>query len=152
MTIWCKCIKTKIYKEAVISLGLKRYSIFVSWAEDTSINFILFNIAQSFTFINKYGIIHLVDNSSATYSQPDNIKFFGLLFLLDVLFDFSKGENKNYIIKWAYNIRRGFRIKKFSLDNNVIYFKYIIQKIFKSQYITKENKKKIRKVFSFFFT
>jgi len=152
VTIWCKCIKTKIYKEAVISLGLKRYSIFVSWAEDTSINFILFNIAQSFTFINKYGIIHLVDNSSATYSQPDNIKFFGLLFLLDVLFDFSKGENKNYIIKWAYNIRRGFRIKKFSLDNNVIYFKYIIQKIFKSQYITKENKKKIRKVFSFFFT
>ena len=34
VTIWCKCIKTKLYKEAIIKLGFDRYKQFVSWAED----------------------------------------------------------------------------------------------------------------------
>jgi len=152
VTIWCKCIKTKIYREAIISLGLEKYSKFISWAEDTSVNIILFNIAKSFTFINKYGIVHLVSISTASYSQPIRIKFFGLLFLLDVLFDFSKRETKNYAVLFAYHIKRAYRINKFILDDNGIYYKSIIQKIFNSQYITNENKVKIKKDFSFFFT
>ena len=75
-TVWCKCIKTKVYKDAVISLGFERFSKFVSWAEDTSMNIIIFNIANSFTFINKYGIVHLISRTTATYSQPFNYLFF----------------------------------------------------------------------------
>jgi hypothetical protein len=41
VTIWCKCIKTKVYKEAIIKLGFDRYKKFVSWAEDTSVNIII---------------------------------------------------------------------------------------------------------------
>ena len=59
VTIWAKCIKSKIYKEAIQRFGLRKYSRFVSWAEDTIMTFIIFNIAQSFLFIHKYGIIHL---------------------------------------------------------------------------------------------
>ena len=152
VTIWCKCIKTKIYREAIIALGLERYSKYVSWAEDTSVNIIIFNIGQSFTFINKYGIVHLVSNTTASYSQPVKIKFFGLLFLLDILYDFTKKENKNYAVTFAYHIKRKYGLKKFVVDDNIIYFKHIIQKIAKSEYVTNENKDKIKNDFNFFFT
>ena len=41
--IWSKAIKTDIYKKVVNMLGINRYSKYVCWAEDTSINFIIFN-------------------------------------------------------------------------------------------------------------
>ena len=111
VTIWAKCIKKSIYKEATIKLGSKRYSQFVSWAEDAIINFIIFNYAKSFIFINKYGIIHLVNNSTASYSMPDDIKLFGELFFVDVLYDFSKNNSdKNFAVMRAYNIRNILQI------------------------------------------
>ena len=73
MTIWAKCIKSKIYKEATIRLGKKRYSKFVSWAEDTIANFVIFNIAQSFTFIHKYGVVHLENKSTASYTDRKSV-------------------------------------------------------------------------------
>ena len=151
VTLWCKCIKTKIYKDAIISLGLEKFSKFVSWAEDTSVNIIIFNIAKSFSFINKYGIAHLVSVSTASYSQPFKIKLFGLLFLLDVLYNFSKKENKNYAVIFAHQIKTTYRINSYLYDDNILYFKNIIQKIAKSRYITTKNKFRIKKEFSFFF-
>ena len=46
--IWSICINSNIYKKAVNLLGIQRYSKYVCWAEDTSINFIIFNIAENF--------------------------------------------------------------------------------------------------------
>ena len=45
--IWSKCIKNSIYKKAISSLGRKRYSFFMSQSEDTSMVFVLFNVAES---------------------------------------------------------------------------------------------------------
>ena len=53
--IWAKSIKKAVYKKAVNLLGKKRYSVYMSWAEDTSMIFIIFNIAKSFKFVDKYG-------------------------------------------------------------------------------------------------
>ena len=41
-----------IYKKSVNSLGIKRYSNFVSWAEYTLVIFIIFNIDESFILYN----------------------------------------------------------------------------------------------------
>ena len=76
VTIWAKCFKTKIYKEAIIKLGIKRYSIFVSWAEDNIMNFIIFNLADSFIFIHKYGIIHLHSKSTASFTLGKEIQLY----------------------------------------------------------------------------
>ena len=51
VNIWGKIIKNKIYKKGINYLGIKRYSIFMSWAEDTCMCFIIYNIAQSYKFI-----------------------------------------------------------------------------------------------------
>ena len=67
-----------------------------------------------------------------------------------MIFKYSKGKDKNYAVECAYTIKRVFRIKSFSNNTNLIYFKSLIQMINKSSDITNENKKKIQKDFSFF--
>ena len=71
--IWSKSIKSNIYKKAINLLGIQRYSKYLCWAEDTSINFIIFNIADSFKYIHKFGYIHIVKKVSATFTQNKNL-------------------------------------------------------------------------------
>ena len=140
INIWGKCIKNKIYVKGINFLGIKRYSIFMSWAEDTSMVFIIFNIAKSYKYVNKYGIIHFNDLKTASYTQPDSNKLFGLLFLLDIIFDFSKNNtNKNSAVYFALN-----NIKLIEEEKNILFFKYILKKIMKCKYITKSNKRKLK--------
>jgi glycosyltransferase involved in cell wall biosynthesis len=98
--IWGKCIINTLYKKAVNSLGIKKYSYYMSWAEDTSMVFILFNMAKSYKYISMYGVFHLMSEITACYTQSIENKLFGEIFLLDVLFDFSKNDfkNKKYVI------------------------------------------------------
>lgn len=150
INIWGKCIKTEIYKKSVNSLGIKRYSNFVSWAEDTLMIFILFNIAQSFTFIYKYGVIHLDCSSTASFTQSEKVKMFGELFLLDIYFDFLKNDtSKNYVAKYVMN--KNYLLKKIKDETNLKYFKIILTKILDSNYIKYLNKKKIKNIYAFLF-
>ena len=152
VTIWAKCIKSKIYKEATIKLGRERYSNYVSWGEDTAINFIIFNIAKSFVFIHKYGIIHLDSISTASYIKNKNIKLFGEIFYADILYDFSKNNSdKNYAVLAIYHAKRNFKINKYVNNTNLNYFKSVLIKILNSQYISIDNKKKIQNDFKSFF-
>ena len=152
VTIWAKCIKSTIYKEATKKLGKKNYSNFVSWAEDTIINFIIFNIAESFIFIHKYGIIHFHNRVTASYSMPNEIKLFGEIFLTNIIYDFSKNNNdKNYAVLSALSIQRRYKIYVFHNNSkylwkkcNLIFFKSILNKLIKSHYISNEMKNKIK--------
>jgi len=152
VTIWAKCIKSRIYKEASNRLGKKRNSFFVSWAEDTIMNFIIFSIAQSFIFVHKYGIIHLHNVSTASFSIGKDIQLFGEIFLVDIIYDFTRNNSdKNYAVMGAYQIKKIFGINKFVNDTNLIYFKSLIHKFLKDQYISDYTKIKIKKDFKFFF-
>ena len=152
VTIWAKCFKSKIYKNAVKKLAIKKYSVFISWAEDTIMNYIIFNIAGSFSFIDKFGIIHLHNKSTASFTMGYNIKLIGELLLLDIIYNFSKyNSNKVYVIMCAYNIKKVFRIRKFINNTNLVYFKSILNKIINDKYFSVKIKKKIRKDFLTFF-
>lgn len=131
VNIWAKCIKTLIYKKAVNSLGILKYSNFMSWAEDTSIIFIIFNIAQSFIFLHKYGIIHILHILSASYSQPKKNKLFGELFLLNVIFDFSNNKYKYLAKLYILNIKKRYKLKELKFKKNLLFFNYILKKIIK---------------------
>ena len=149
VTLWGKIIRTKIYIKAINLLGKKRYLTYMSWAEDTSMNFIIFNIAKSIIFINKYGILHLLSTSTASSVQPINNKFFGALFLIDIIFDFSKNnEDKNYSVFAALYLMKHYFKDKFIINkNNFSYLKSIIFKIQKSEYIKEKNKQILIKQF-----
>ena len=151
INIWTKSIKNEVYKKAVNLLGKKRYSIFMSWAEDTSMIFIIFNIAESFKFVDIYGLIHLKSPITASYTQPKNNILFGEIFLLDIIFDFSKNNsNKDLAVYYALFIKRHYRLNKIKNDKNHCYLYFILQKILKCKFISKQNKVIIKNSFQHF--
>ena len=84
--IWGKSFKTDIYKKAINALGEKRYSVYNCWTEDISILFIIFNLANSYIFINKYGIFHLKSKITTTYTLKKEHKIFAEIYLLSLYF------------------------------------------------------------------
>ena len=147
LTIREKCVKTEVYKKAINELGVKKYSKKVIWADDASIVFIIFNIAQSFKYVRKYGIFHLETNynyNKLTFHK----KTYGEIFLIDIVFEFLKNNSdKNYAVYQALDsAQKTFFNVRYSKKNS-IFLKSVIKKILSCQYITEENKKKLRKFF-----
>ena len=141
--IWGKCIRNKIYKNAINLLGKKRYSTYNCWTEDVSIVFILFNIAKSFIFLNIFGIFHLRAITTTTYKLTKKKKLLTNIFYLGILFDFSKNDNiiKNFVAQYALRFSMSNLNK---LDNkNKETFKSIIKKLIECKYITKDYKQKL---------
>ena len=105
--IWGKCINKKIYVQAINALGKEKYSYFISWAEDTSMIFVIFNFAKSYKFISKYGVLHIMSESTASFTQSNDTKTFGEIFLLNILFDFSKNDyqTKKLVVDKALKIK-----------------------------------------------
>ena len=151
--IWDKCIKAQIYKKAVNNLGIQRFSKFLSWAEDTCINFIIFNCANNFKYINKYGIAHFKGKYTASNQQSIDSKIFGDIFFLDIIFDFSKNitEDKNHIVGQALYIYNRYNITKMNNNSNSYYLKSVLNKIINCIYINKLNKRKLKRLFNSFF-
>ena len=149
--IWAKCIKNEIYKKGVNYLGKNRYSNYVTWAEDISMIFILFNIAQSYIFIDKYGVIHFSSRNSASSKASNNNILFGEIFLLNIIFDFSKNTtDKNLAVYYALFIKRKHKLYKFKNENNYLLLKNIINKILNCKYITKDKKQMIKDNYKYF--
>ena len=151
--IWDKCIRTSIYKKAINLMGFNRYSKYVSWAEDTSINFIIMNLANNFRYFDLYGIVHIKGRNTASNTQSINTKIYGEIFFLDILFDFCKNntEVKNHIIGQVFYIYKRYKFNSFNNDTNCIYLKSVLYKIINCTYITKLNIRKIKKLFISFF-
>ena len=147
-TIWGKCIKTQIYQKAVNSLGKERYSMFLSWCEDTSIVFVIFNLAESYIFIHKYGILHVKNNSTATATQSKNNKLLGEIFLLDVLFDFSKNNsNKNIAGSHIVNMKSKYDLGNIKNNSTRLYLKAILEKMLNCNLISKMKHYQIKQIY-----
>ena len=149
VTIWGKIIKSTLYINAINLLGKNRYSTYMSWAEDTSMNYVIFNVANSFKFINKYGIFHLISPLTASYTQPINNHFFGDLFLTEIIFDFSNNNhNKIFSLFSTLNTLKNFYKKRAIIkQNNLDYLNSIVMKILNSEYIDTKNKHKLSAYF-----
>ena len=151
--IWDKCIKSLIYKKALNIMGYNRYSYYLSWAEDTSILFIIFNLAKSFKYIYKYGILHFKGNITSSFTQSIDTKIFGEIFFLDILYTFSKNntEDKNLIVGQAFYIYNRYNISSYLNTSNRFYLKSTLIKIINCNYLSNLNRRKIKKLFRSFF-
>ena len=141
--IWDKCIKSEIYKKSVNYLGKDIYKK-ISWNEDIIIIFIIFNISKSFKYINKYGILKILSNSSASCSQTQNEKLFGDICLLNTIFKFSnENKMKNFAVDYLM-VNKRFNYKYMNIQNK-IYLLSILRKMIDSKYITENNKNFLKK-------
>ena len=94
--LWGKCIKTNIYQTALNKFGFDRYSRFMIRYEDILVNYMIFNIANSFIFIPKYGIYHFNRlGSGASIGWKKVSRSTNILYLIDAIIDFSLDYEKN---------------------------------------------------------
>jgi glycosyltransferase involved in cell wall biosynthesis len=151
--IWGKCIKKKLYQSSINTLGIKRFSIFNCWTEDVTMIFIIFSLANSYIFVNIYGIFHLLSELTNTFKLNNEHKMFAEIYLLDIMIDFLK-ENKIYkklaVLK-AYDIFNKIKIYKLS-EVNKNFLKLILLKIIDCKYISQNDKINVKKKFSQYIT
>ena len=149
--IWGKSIKAKIYKKAINILGKKKYSIYVSLLEDNIMVFILFQFANSFKFISKYGIYHLIHQESASFTLTKDHYIFCYIYFLEIIFDFTKNnyEDKKYVILIAIQLEKSISSRKLLSTKNRKYLKKVLEKIINSKYIINDDKIRIKKEFPY---
>ena len=98
--LWGKCIKSALYKEALFRLGEEKCFRYILIFEDIFVNYVLFNIANSFKFVNKYGLFRIKRETGASniWGEPNEMNK-SLLYLLDIVIDFSRNifSNKKII-------------------------------------------------------
>ena len=94
--LWGKSIKTVIYQNALNKVGFERYSRFMIRYEDIITNYMICNMAESFIFIKKYGIYHIVRPDSAEFKRKKIIpRNMNVLYLMDIVIDFSHANTMN---------------------------------------------------------
>ena len=148
--IWGKCIKSKIYKEAISSLGKKRSTTYLCNSEDDVIVYMLFRIAESFRFIPFFGIFHLISSYSASNTLSNNHKIYSKIFFLDMVFDFTDNtvKEKQFVVDIAIIIKNYSLSKNLPFNkNNTKYLKKVLKKIYNCPFISVENKKHLKKIF-----
>ena len=149
--LWGKCIKTNIYQTALNKFGFDRYSRFMIRYEDILVNYMIFNIANSFIFIPKYGIYHFNRlGSGASIGWKKVSRSTNILYLIDAIIDFSLDYEKNkklaaYII--IYFLKLG-NAKRTLISNkyNIELITSCIKRILNSPYISNIHKNEIKKI------
>ena len=114
--------------------------------------FVLFNVAQSYRYITKYGIFKYERNNSASYSMPESHKLFGQIFFLNIIFDFSKNnfKSKKYTVYRAIFIRNNKFFFKSLNKFNRKYLKLSLKKILLCPYIKNNDKTKLKIIYKEF--
>ena len=127
-------------------MGKERYSTNLFWKESSSIFFIICNIAQSFKFIDKYGLIHFESKTSNSDNNSKDDYLLGEIFLIDIIFDYSKNEFKKSVL---YKLNELKNKEYFILSNQKIkaYLKIVIRKIINCEFIEEKDKEEIKKKF-----
>ena len=145
--LWLKCIKTGLYKKAILSLNKDMYSIHITSHEDDIMSFIIFQLAQTFKYIKKYCVLHFEYSTSANKLTTDENRVIANIYYLDIVFKFSKSTRKGKEIILGIVIN----IMKFNSFINVMksikykkYFNDILKKIYSSKYIKVNDKKFIK--------
>jgi len=148
--LWNKCIKTQVYQRGLNLFGEERYKRHMSFHEDFIIILILFNMAESFKFIGKYGYVNILRYGSASYLRTD--KNLLNMYLIDVIIDFSRNtfENKKVLTEFILYLNDKFKETVNKNDNNKKLFISITDRILSCKYISEEDKNKIKNKLSNF--
>jgi hypothetical protein len=120
----------------------------MSWAEDTSMVFVLFYNAESYRYITKYGIFKCNRKNSAEHTMPYSYKLFGETFFLDVIFDFTYNDSKSkkFAVYQAIHIRYSKFFKSLN-EINIRYLQKTLNKLLSCPYINNKDKKILKIIF-----
>ena len=147
--VWGRLVKENAYKKAINNFGKNaigeiRNLCFVTWNEDSAMSMALFKYAESYKFIQKYGIFHYKGKSTSSKTSSIDLKKYGELFFIDTVFDFSHNNfrGKKYSVEMAHKLIFP-HINSLS-EKNKKYLKAILYKMLDCQYISYADKKEIK--------
>jgi len=143
--IWNKCIKTEIYQKGLNRFGEERYKRHMTYHEDLIIVILLFNIADTYKFIGKYGVLNVPNSGSGMKGQITMNLY--EMYLIDCMIDFSKDikENKKIIVQYMITLLDREQLDKtLKEDENKKLFNSMLERIDSCKYISDEDKNEIK--------
>ena len=142
--LWGKCINTETYKNTLRYIGKWIFEEKVNYCDDRIINFVLFRIANSFKFIEEYGLIYYYKNPSSSTNRLNDIeKCHDELINIMSLFNLTKNSGESEIVLYEINFRWKWIIRPGLNEENKRYARNIFHQILKCRYINYQNKIKI---------
>lgn len=146
--LWGKSIKSIIYKKALNVLGEKIYNQNLCYGDDRIVNFFLFKIADSFKFINIYGIIYNYNKHSITKSNKAIKNCHDELINIMTIYNYTKNNKEVEIVvyeiihRWKKILYPGIKNKK---NKNILY--NLLKKILNCEYINNKDKIKLKQYY-----
>ena len=122
--------------------------MYITYAEDTILNYILYRKAKSYLFLKDIGYYYIKNSLSITNNlfNKSNLKIKFIFILLKFIFEFSKNtkyekDMSNFLFT-KLNLEFNLLIKLSIINKNNIFefLKGIITMYLNSKYISKENK------------
>ena len=142
--IWNKCIKTEIYQKGLNLFGEERYKRHMTYHEDLIIVILLFNVADTYKFIGKYGVLNVPNSGSGMRGQTTMNLY--EMYLIDCMIDFSKDikENKKIIVQYMITLLgRDMLEQTLKEGDNKKLFDSMLERIANCKYISEEDKNEI---------
>ena len=141
--LWGKCIKSEIYRKSLDTLGENIYKQKIYYGDDRIVNFVLFKMANSFKFINEYGIVYYNTPHSILNSLNEIRNCHDELINIMTIFNFTKNSTNVIFAEFELKYRWNILIKPGLNEENSKYAKDLINQMLQCSYINKENKKEI---------
>ena len=146
--LWGKCIRTDLYKKTINLMGEERYSRYILSYEDIIMNYALFNTADSYKFVGKYGIFHVNRVAKPLKNNTFVASNIHKIYYLDVMTLFVKNKiaNKKILVHFLINLFEDNMLENDLMKNKQIKDLFIscIDKILKMDKISDEYKNEIR--------
>ena len=141
--LWGKCVKSTIFKRTLKIVGSYIYRKKINYGDDRIINFILFKVANSFKYINEYGIIYNYNNNSITHLNSYINNCYDELINIMSIYNYTKNNKESEIVAFEI-VYRWDTIIFPGLDlNNFKVMKKLINKLVMNKYICYKNKLKL---------
>lgn len=141
--IWGKCIRKNIYIKTLNVLGEKIYNQYINFGEDRIVNFVLFKIANSFKFIEEYGIIYIYNPLSIFHSYNKELITHDELINLMNIFNYTKNTPDINIVLYEIQYRWKNIIKPGLNEENKNNIKILINLLLDSKFLGKYDKNKL---------
>ena len=124
--LWGKCVKSSIFKMSLKIIGHSIYHQKINYGDDRIINFILFKVANSFKYIQEYGIIYNYNSKSITHLNKYIKNCHDELININSIYNYTKNTKESEIAafeiihRWYFIIFPGLNFDNFKSLNILI--------------------------------
>ena len=143
-----KLIKRETFIKALNILKKFYLNIYMTFMEDSMMNYIIYNISRSLFFLKKIGYYYIKSSISLTTNlkKINELRLKFSFIYLQFIFEYSKNSKyqKDIVNKLFTNINKAIVHKMRKIKKNKKFFKKVIKIFLNCSFISDENKKVLK--------